>query len=82
MIQLYALMRQQPSDALNERFPDAVAIGPYRLGVFIDSELDVVTALTDCWQHFTSEAEFNSNVAILNYEQAKDVSSRYVEGVG
>lgn len=79
MIQLYALMKQPLSDALNERFPNAVVVGPYRLGVFVDSELEQVTALAQSWQHFSSEAEFSAELAILTYEQAKALAASYQE---
>ncbi|HDV5544649.1 TPA: hypothetical protein RI791_002064 [Vibrio cholerae] len=79
MIQLYALMKQPLSDALAERFPNAVTLGPYHLGVFVDSELEQVTALAQSWEHFSDEAEFHGELAILTYDQAKALAASYQE---
>lgn len=79
MIQLYALMKQPLSDALIERFPNAVVVGPYRLGVFVDGELDSVAALSSSFCNFIDELNFTDELAILTYEQAKEISLKYSE---
>lgn len=59
MQQLYALMTQPMSDKLADRFPNAIDCDNKKLGVFVDSERDMIESL--------------GNVDILTYEQAKEL---------
>ncbi|MDV2400238.1 hypothetical protein [Vibrio cholerae] len=73
MKQIYALIQSSAFGEFEKVFPNAVILGDFRLGVFVDYELDAVTALTDSWEKFTSLNEVSAKLSICTYEQAKSV---------
>jgi hypothetical protein len=74
MRQLYALIKEASYSAFSGRFPDAVKLEGYRLGVFVDNELDSVTALAESWAHFDG-GDIVADLTVCTYEQAKLIVS-------
>lgn len=65
MKQLYALIEEGKFDLHQNEFPNAVKIGGYRLGVFVDTERD--------------RFEGVDGLTILTYEQALEFSNKHKE---
>ncbi|MBF4426176.1 hypothetical protein, partial [Vibrio anguillarum] len=76
MKQLYALIKESSYSAFYGRFPDAVQFDGYRLGVFVDNELDGVTGLADDWAHFDG-SNVVADLTVCTYEQAKLIVSEF-----
>ena len=57
MKQLYAVITKENYHLFQSRFPDAVDIGDFKMGVFVDVELESIKAIGE--------------VQIITYEEAK-----------
>lgn len=65
MKQLYALINEDKFDLHQDKFPNAVTVGEYRLGVFLDTERKSFEGL--------------DGLTILTYEEALEFSNSHKE---
>lgn len=66
MKQLYAVITKENYPLFQSRFPEAVDVGEFKVGVFVDIELESIIAIGD--------------VEIMTYEQAKEFVNNNLDG--
>ena len=66
MKQLYAVITKENYPLFQSRFPETVDVGEFKMGVFVDIELESIIAIGD--------------VEIMTYEQAKEFVNNNLDG--